>query len=585
MDGKTSTGAATTPPPPALRRGLRVSATHRRLIRLVRRRPVLCASGLAVLHLVFALLTFDPTPHTGGDNGAYVTLGRSLLEHGTYSELWEPGTPPHTKYPPVFPALLALAMAVGLQSWPQLKLVVIALSTVGVAFSFLWLRARRRAALALGIGLLLAMAPGVLREGRWLLSDVPFWAFTMLAIWGFERMRTAPSGSAREVRSANVAFSAGVAGTVLAYMTRSAGLPLLLAALTRLALHRQWRRLGILTLGAGVPALLWWFRSQRFGTAGYVSEFWLVNPYVPAAGRIGAGDLLQRALQNVGKYVNVHLPMLLTQQVGLLLTVISTLIFILAVAGWARRVRRPSTAELFVPLYLSLILIWPALWSGERFLLPLLPFLLFYAGESLFRLLTRVAPRWSTPALAGAGTLLLLLAAPGLIHAVHRGTECSMRYVDGHRYPCLPSFLYDEFFDAAAVAGAALPEHAVVVNRKPRLFYVLAGGVQGINHPMTRDWRTFFETAEAAGARYVVYDELDAMAEFYLRPILLRKARGFCVMRAWRGGTLLFGILPDAAEVPDLQPEDLDEDGSVLFALCDDEYWRNEEARTRFEGM
>jgi hypothetical protein len=541
--------------------------------------------GLVALHLLFALLTFDPTPHTGGDNGAYITLGRSLLEHGTYSELWDPAAPPHTKYPPVFPALLALAIAVGLQPWAQLKLVVMALSAGAVAFSFLWLRARRRAALALGVGVLLAVAPGVLREGRWLLSDVPFWAFTMAAIWGFERMRAATGGSAREVRLANVAFAVGATGTALAYLTRSAGLPLLLAALLWLALRRQWRRLGVLAAGAGIPALLWWLRTQRHGPAGYVSEFWFVDPYIPALGRIGFDDLLQRILENTGKYISIHLPMLLTQQVGALLTGVGALIFCLAVLGWALRVRRASAAELFVPLYLSLILIWPAVWSGERFLLPLLPFLLFYAGEALFGLLTRARRQWAMSGTAAGGVLLLLLAAPGIAAAVSAGTACSARYLDGHRYPCLPSFLYGEYFDAAEIAGIALPEGAVVMNRKPRLFYVLGGGVRGINYPLSQEAHAFFEAADAAGARYVLYDQLDAVAELYLRPVLLRKARGFCLLRAWPGGTVLFGILPGAAGVDDLRPEDVDEAGGLGFVFCPGDYWRSAEEQARWEGM
>src|SRR5690606_3934375 len=116
---------------------------------------------------------------------------------------------------------LAVAMASGLEPWVQLKLVVLALSAAAVAFSFLWLRRRRRAALALGVGLLLAVAPGVLREGRWILSDVPFWAFTMVAIWSFERLR--PDDWKR--------FAVAAAAVLLAYFTRSAGLPLVLAAL------------------------------------------------------------------------------------------------------------------------------------------------------------------------------------------------------------------------------------------------------------------------------------------------------------------------------------------------------------------
>jgi hypothetical protein len=532
------------------------------------------AGALVALHVAMALLTFDPTPHPGGDNGAYISLGRSLLEHGSYAELWEPGEPPHTKYPPVFPTVLALAMALGLQPWVQLKLVVLGLSATGVAATFFWLRARRRAALAVGVAALVAIAPGVLREGRWLLSDVPFWAFTMIALWAFERLRHTAGGG----------LVLAAAGTVLAYFTRSAGLPLALAGFAWLAWRRRWTQLAVLAAAVGVPALLWWLRTLQYGPSGYVSEFWLVDPYYPMLGTIGATDMFARMAENIGKYVSIHLPILLAVQLNGFLTAVSAAVFLAALGGWALRMRRPAAAELFLPLYLGLILVWPAVWSGERFLLPALPLLLFYAGEGVTRLVQRLMPGRGPATAAAAGALLLVLALPGLAGAVRSGTTCTARYLDGQRYPCLPSFVYDDFFAAAEDAGAALPADAVVLNRKPRLFYVLGGGVQGVNYPLSDDPAVFFATAQAAGARYVLFDQLDAVAEVYLRPVLVRRARGFCIMRAWEGGAVLFGILPEAAAVPDLAPEDVGDDG-ITFSFCPVDYWRDAAARERFEGM
>jgi hypothetical protein len=51
-----------------------------RTLRAVDRHAVFVALGFVVLHLVLQYLTFLPQPHSGGDNAAYITLGRSLLE-------------------------------------------------------------------------------------------------------------------------------------------------------------------------------------------------------------------------------------------------------------------------------------------------------------------------------------------------------------------------------------------------------------------------------------------------------------------------------------------------------------------------
>lgn len=540
---------------------------QRTIRRLVRRKPTWIIAGLVLLHVALALLTFEPRPHTGGDNAAYITLARSLLERGAYVELWDPAEAPHTKYPPVFPLILATAMALGLTPWVHLKFVVIGLSGAAVAFSFLWLRARRQAALALAVGVILAVAPGVLREGRWILSDVPFWAFTMAALWAFERLR--PDDWKR--------FGIAAAATLLAYFTRSAGLPLVVAALAWLGWRRHWRQFGVLTAVIGAPALWWWLRARAHATTGYVSEFWLIEPYQPALGTIGPGDLLARIAENIEKYVAVHLPALMTDGSGAVPLALGVIIFVFALAGWAPRLRCARVADLFLPAYIGLIFIWPAVWSAERFLLPALPLVLFYAGSGLACAGRRFVPRHTFAAGTVTTLIVLLFAVPGLVRATVVGRECTARYLAGDRYPCLGSIPWIDFFALAEVTGLALPDDAVVLNRKPRLYHVLSGGLKGRNYPLEDDADVFFAAADSAGARYVIFDRLDGISSFYLRPILVRHAPAFCVMQVSnRSGTALFGLMPrvDGAVANERGP---DEAQTISFPLCDAGFWRSED--------
>jgi hypothetical protein len=546
---------------------------HRRTVRVVRRRPAAIALGLVALHVALALATFEPRPHTGGDNAAYITLARSLLEHGTYSELWDPAAPPHTKYPPVFPAVLAVALALGLAPWVQLKFVVLSFSAAAVALSFLWLRSRRRSMMAIGAGLLLAVAPGVLREGRWILSDVPFWAFTMAALWSFDRLR--PGDWKR--------FAPGAAAVLLAYFTRSAGLPLVLAALGWLAWRRLWPQFGALAALVGIPALLWWLRSRLYsGSAAYVAEFWLIDPYLPALGTVGAVDLLLRVLENAQNYATTHLPVLLMGGTGLWPGILGAALCALALFGWVLRLRQPRTAELFLPLYIGLIFLWPAVWSGERFLLPVLPALLYYAAEGVVRVAGRLRPRYTAHAAVAAAALLLALALPGLAAAARVGFECTARYRAGERYPCLGGEAWEDFFAVAELSGRVLPEGAVVMNRKPRLLHVLSGGVKSVNYPLSADPAAFFATADSTGARYVIFDRLDAVSEYYLRPVLMTRPGAFCLMRIFPAtSTALFGLVPGGAAAPAASEP---ADDTVSFRLCDTPYWTSPEAQQLYEG-
>jgi hypothetical protein len=541
-----------------------------RLARTVHANAATYAGAIVALSLVLSALTFQPTPHTGGDNAAYITLGRSLLERHAYLELYDPAEPPHTQYPPVFPAILALAMAVGLQPWIQLKIIIALFGAAAAGMSFLWIRRKGRPVLALGVATLIAFAPGVLGEQHWILSDVPFWCFTITALWAFERLP--PNLRSR--------FSIAIAATVLAFFTRSAGLPLALAAIAWLALRRRWRQLAIFAAVLVPLAFAWWLRARTHGGVDYVSQFLFLDPYSPSLGRVGIADLYTRATTNASNYVQYHLPILLTGRSTTSLISLSLIVLALAVVGWTRRVRRPTVAELFLPLYLGLLLVWPAVWSGERFLLPVLPLILFYAGDAVVWIANRVKPRAGFSAAAGAFVVLLLLAVPGIALEVRVGSECTLRYRLGERYPCLPSAEWRDFFSIAEFAGDALPENAAVISRKPTLFYILSGHPSRI-YPFSDQPGAFFAAADSAGARYLVFDFLDRPTQAYVRPIVLRRPNAFCVLYSSPDvGTTVFGIMPGAASMPDAGSED--EVPSI--APCGDEYWRSRAVRESLEG-
>ena len=504
------------------------SAHHHRVVLL----------GLLALYALISFLTFEPQPHSGGDNAGYITLARSLLERGAYLDLYDPAEPPHTKYPPVFPGLLALGMLLGLQPWVGLKLIGVALGGGAIAGTYLWIRRRGRPALALGTAVVLALAPGILRETHWVLSDVPFWCLTALALWAFERLR--PDDWRRFALAATLA--------VLAYFTRSAGLPLVLAAALWLGWRRHWRQLLAFALVLLPLAFLWWLRARHVTGVQYVGEFWLVDPYQPQLGRVDVPGLLARLGDNLQKYLTIHLPILLTGAPGGGAVLASVGVVGFGIYGWIRRLRRARVAELFLPLYLGLILLWPAVWSGERFLLPVLGLMLFYAGDGLVRAVGRT-PRTRLLTGAAAAALLVLLAAPGLATATRFGLACNGAYRQGQRYACVDPAT-QQFYALAEWAGQALPADAKVLSRKPRLFYVMSG-LQGRNYPMASTTEALLAAADSAGARWVVLDQLGGLAQRYLAPALLQRPRAFCVVQATDGGVVLFGIRPDAATVPD----------------------------------
>jgi len=100
-----------------------------------------------------------------------------------------------------------------------------------------------------------------------------------------------------------------------------------------------------------------------------------------------------------------------------------------------------------------------------------------------------------------------------------------------------------EFREAALWAGTHLPEDAVVLNRKPRIFYLL-GGSRGRIFPFSRDPAVLLEEADALGARYLLLGFPDGVTLSYLPAVVEGRPGAFCVVEAWGEGTTLLGILP-----------------------------------------
>ena len=589
----------------------RSGGTMRHTKNVKERRPVpawTILAAVAIAHLAIALPALNPAPHNGGDNAGYISLAHSLATGESYVEAWDPAELPHTKYPPFYPALLAGAMLLGAEAWLTFKLLSVLLITTAVVLSFGWVRDRHGSGLATGVAAILALSPALLWSSNWILSDPLFLALTLGCLWAFHRSDDVESASRTGHQPPNadpagegegagdrvgdrpgdrvggraggrvgVWIAAGCLMAILATFTRTAGLPLILAVAGALALARRWKAVAGFGAAFAIPSLAWWLRSRSSGQAQYISEFWLIDPYRPDLGTAGVADLLHRVLDNLEGYVFTHIPGGLTTWSGAPLTWLGVFLIGTGVVGWTMRVRdRPTVAELFFPLYCGLILLWPAVWSGDRFALPLYPLLLFYSGEALLAGAARVHPR--VPLVGGliVASLLLVPSARGWNDATRRAAACREAVRTAGPFACY-SEGFQQFVAAARWLGENAPEGAGVFSRKPRIFYTLSG-VRSRTYPLSPDPDRFFDEARAAGVSYVVLDRVDRLAYAYVTPVLMARPKAFCgLVGVGRGEatTQIFGIIEEegaAAEADGAEEEGRD----VSIGPCPDAMRRAE---------
>ena len=476
------------------------------------------------LHLLLMALIFDPTIFTGGDNGVYVALSRALLERHDYVNLHDPSLSPHTLYPPGYPVILALASLVGIRPWVPLKLLAVAFSAAAVGFTCLWLLRRTSRGVALLTAVLVAFSPGLLRQGHQELSDVPCWAFVMVALWAFESLPRADRG--RIVLAA--------LATAIAYLTRTATVPLVVAGLGWLAFERRWRQLAIFAafVVPAVAAWYWWTATRGAAdlTYGqYASVFWLKDHYQPELGRASIADLLMRPVDNGLRYAGVMIPLLLTGRSGGLLILMGGGLIGLSLIGWFRRLPSHGIAEFFFPFYAGMLAVLPTPWAGERYLFPIFPIALAYALEGGKWL----AERWRAEAVpivgVTAAAVLLVLGVSPLSETMRYAQACRRAHQPSEPYACLP-LQWQGYLLMAEWTRSGLPEDAVVISRKPGLFYALSDR-RGIDIPKTTDAEEFLRMAEEAGARYLVMDQVDGLTAQYSVPVVMRYPQSFCLAR------------------------------------------------------
>jgi len=559
--------------------------------------------------------TLTPAPHSGGDNASYLSLGHSLATGGGYVEHWDPEGAPHTKYPPVFPTLLALLVLAGASSWTAYKLLMIGLVSLAVTFVFTWASGRRGPIAGAAVAGLTLLSAGWLDAARWILSEPLFLVCTFLALWAADRApgrlpalrnelrrvigasgasgdadaralgradrtedpkgpngpRSAkgpkvpqgPDESGRGGVAPGIWLALAGAGALLAFFTRSAGLPLVLALFFALVFLRAWRQAGVFAATVALPGLAWYLRARRgTGEGAYQSEFWLVNPYEPELGTLGWLGLPGRVWANLGAY---GLDVLPAQWWGVGATggaFLGVVIGGLAFWGWTLRIRLGAgVAELFVPAYLGLILLWPEVWTGERFFLPLLPVVLLYAGEAV-RYAALPLGRLGAPVAVALTVLILAVPAlPGWMAVMDEAAQCRSLARSGDVFRCHgPAF--QEFRNASAWIGVNLPANAVVLNRKPSIHYLL-GGRPGRIFEFTLDPSRFLADADRIGARYVLFDHIDGISPYYLGGIVHAQPLAFCYIAGWGGGTGvpgtdLLGILPASGRVSGGDPTQIE---------------------------
>jgi len=359
---------------------------------------IILASLIPSIHLAWLARS---VPHLGAyhDDSIYWVTAQSLAQGKGYRLSSLPGEPFQTKYPPLYPMLLALTNNLTVALW----LTWIWLPVLGW-LSWRWFRELESPPIVAAVlTAIIAVNPHSQINATRLMADVPGACLLWASILAARRPST--------IAAAGAGLLAG-----MAFLTRTAALPLMAAAPLYLILHKRWRNAAIFSTLSLPFFAVWtlWSNAHAAGAQDDVLGYY--TSYVGfQAQQITLEDWPARVWNNVGHLITAiaHLLLLGVGDSPFHLLVRYALVAA-CLSGVRRLVSRPAAQlpVLFLTLYFLLLLLW-YFEPNPRFLYPLLPLLVAGGWTEAANVWGLVKKSFQTPAMGprvvAAGMCLVLL--------------------------------------------------------------------------------------------------------------------------------------------------------------------------------
>lgn len=359
-----------------------------RLDGTIRRAEKVALVGLMLPVIGIYLLLLSTNWKPTWDSATYIMLGKSLITgHGfKYMGI------PHTKYPFMFPLMLSPIIGLFGRNFLLMRLLIVLMGLGSIRLTF-WLF-RRISGVALGIGLMLMTAASypLMVECTRLLSDIPYMFLSLLSLIFVIRYGQDDRWSSKSGYIAAVMILAS-------FLTRYIGLALFAGSVIYLFLDGKgtrairFRKVALIGLIFLIPASAWMIRGvvvRRISPPppdlreflSYEKELIIVNPSDPHTRTARFGDLVSRVKQNSKYYQDLTADIVLGKNTDSRTR--AWVIFAILLCGFIYcLVKWRSVFEYYVFFYVLIYIVWTSL-QGERFLVPIIPFILYYLVRAVW---------------------------------------------------------------------------------------------------------------------------------------------------------------------------------------------------------
>lgn len=455
---------------------------------------------LLILTVTFAFVykyIFDEKLNLGGDNAGYYILGKSLSQGTGYTNIHQPAENPHNHFPPGYPVILSFFMLFS-KSITFIKIIngLFLLGSSLLTFKLL-MKFTDDARMAFVGALLMLFNFHLLQYSTIMMSEIPYLFFSLLVITLFVNSVT------KENPFKDYQFYLVIVLSAFTFHIRTAGIALVGGLALYLLVIRNFKYLLGYISGFILLAIPWIMRSQSIGGNSYLQQLLLKNPYRKEKGMMGLEDLWTRFVTNLERYVGKEIPngllpsieVVYRDEVTAMQLITGVAILGLIVFGLVKLPKFRNILIFYFAGTFFILLLWPDVWFGVRFMLPLIPFLMFLAAFGVYELFKLIL---SKIGLNAPSPLVMLILLPLFFSQIGKLKESA----DGKFAPS-----YNNYLKIANWAGKNLPADAVVSCRKPSLFYLYSNR-QAFKYPSSYDYQKITNAFKDNRVTHVVVDQL-----------------------------------------------------------------------------
>jgi len=474
---------------------------------------------LVFLSLIFWVFIFinisGDFVNFGGDSSQYIILAESLARGTGYHAINQPGSPSFFYYPPVFPLIISPIIYFFGRNFYLMYLLIAVFGYLSLIFLYYFFKTQAGRDIAFFSTAYLALNNiFIFYSSGVILSEIPYLFFSSFALYAAHKYFYAPVCFGKEAILL-------ILGLIAAYLTRYIGIVLFPA--TVIFLFFSWdKRKAVFVASSFIAFFILWQTVIKAGGASsslHYQQLLLIDPYRPFLGNIltNPGFLLLRFIEGINYYAyltgSIFLPVFLKGFWAR--SFYPPAVFIVIIYGvccdfFGNRSRLLPSYFIF---YFLLTVLWPFK-EGVRFLVPILPFFVYYIFIALKSL---------TSFLKSQMIARYIFYVPAIFIIFFSNTPAFP--IKQYAYQDLSKELKN-FIALHLWIKNNIPANSIIAGRKPTLTYFYTGR-QALDYPFTlndEEMKQFFVDNHVD---YVIIDEFSQETRSYLLPFLKKYNRSF----------------------------------------------------------